>query len=67
MTPDDKLKAAVEAAVRTYNALPADQRAEMDRLQRESWQRAFAPCEHGDPDWETCSQCLAALKGSPND
>lgn len=19
-----------------------------------------APCEHGDPDWETCPQCLAA-------
>jgi hypothetical protein len=25
--------------------------------QRESWVRAMAPCEHGDPDWETCPKC----------
>lgn len=41
---------------------PDERRAEdlywMER-QRESWIRAFAPCEHGDPDWETCAQCLA--------
>lgn len=42
-------------------AMPADERAklEADELaaQRESWIRSMEPCEHGDPDWETCPQC----------
>lgn len=29
----------------------------MKQAQRESWVRAMAPCEHGEPDWETCLQC----------
>jgi hypothetical protein len=28
--------------------------------QRQSWIKAMAPCEHGDPDWETCPECRKA-------
>jgi hypothetical protein len=28
--------------------------------QRESWVRGMGPCEHGDPDWETCPECRKA-------
>ena len=42
-------------------AMPPADRAELERLeleaQRESWIRGMAPCEHGDPDWETCEKC----------
>lgn len=41
-----------------YATTTPEQQAKMWRLQRESWVRAFAPCEHGDPDWETCPHCL---------
>lgn len=27
--------------------------------QRQSWVRAFAPCEHGYSDFETCPHCRA--------
>lgn len=43
-------------------SLPPEERIELERkerlAQRESWVRGMAPCEHGDPDWETCSKCL---------
>jgi hypothetical protein len=51
MSPE--LKAALER-VKGYVMSPAEVEA-----QRQSWIRAFAPCEHGDPDWETCPGCLA--------
>lgn len=51
-------------------SLPCSERAALEAeelaAQRESWIRAMAPCEHGDPDWETCPHCLAALKGPAN-
>jgi len=48
--------------IEAYRAnLPPEQRAQIERdemqAQRESWARAMAPCEHGDPDWETCPKC----------
>lgn len=50
------------AEIEAYRAsLTPTERAVLEyaerKAQRESWQRAFAPCEHGDPDWETCPQC----------
>jgi hypothetical protein len=42
-------------------AMPPEERAKLEAeelaAQRESWIRAMEPCEHGDPDWETCLQC----------
>ena len=59
MTPDI---AAMLAAIETERAaMPPEARAELEAreraAQRESWVRAMAPCEHGDPDWETCPKC----------
>lgn len=51
----DGIKARVR---RWYATTTPDEQVEMWRKQRESWMRAFAPCEHGDPDWETCPKCL---------
>lgn len=52
-------------------ALPPEERARVEReelaAQRESWIRGMAPCEHGDPDWETCPGCLANLRPTPTD
>lgn len=42
-----------------FNALPDADKAAMWKAQRESFRRAFEPCEHGDYDWETCPDCLA--------
>jgi hypothetical protein len=48
-------------------AMSPEERAALEErelaAQRESWVRAMAPCEHGDPDWETCPQCRAGRKG----
>ena len=45
-------------------AMPPADRAALEaremQAQRESWIRAMAPCEHGDPDWETCPECRKA-------
>lgn len=44
-------------------AMPPAERAALEareiEAQRQSFIRAMAPCEHGDPDWETCPQCRA--------
>lgn len=50
-----------------YATTTPEQQAEMWRLQRESWVRAFAPCEHGELDWETCPGCLAGTESSRGD
>lgn len=55
-----RLQAIVDEAVRRYNAMTPEEQAAMWKAQRESWVRAFEPCEHGDPDWETCPECLSA-------
>ena len=51
------------AEIEAYRvSLPPKERIELERkeliAQRESWVRGMAPCEHGDPDWETCPKCL---------
>lgn len=53
MSPE--LKAALEKA-KNHIMTPEEIQA-----QRESFARGMAPCEHGDPDWETCPQCLARI------
>ena len=60
---DGPFELALRAAMDRYNALTPDQQAEMWQAQRESWARGMAPCEHGDPDWETCPKCLSKLGG----
>ena len=46
-------------------AMPPEERAKLEaeelQAQRESFIRAMAPCEHGDPDWETCPHCLERI------
>lgn len=52
MTDDEIRKLAA-----TFDAMSPEEKEAMHQKQRESWVRAMAPCEHGDPDWETCPQC----------
>ena len=54
------------AKIEAFRAsLPPEGRARIEaeeRIeQRGSWVRAMAPCEHDDPDWETCPQCLERI------
>lgn len=52
-----ELDEAIERARAYVDAMtPAEYRAMLD-AQRESWVRAMAPCEHGNPDFEQCGQC----------
>lgn len=53
------LQKLCDEAMARFNALSPAQQAEHRAGQRESWIRAMAPCEHGDPDWETCPLCRA--------
>ena len=50
----------IAAHQRTLAMSPEEKRA-MFEAQRQSFIRAMAPCEHGDPDWETCPNCRAHL------
>lgn len=62
MTPE--LKAALERSKTWWNNATEEQREDMIQKQRESWARGMAPCEHGDPDWETCPDCAAQREAS---
>lgn len=53
-----KLLKLARAAQARYEAMTPEQKAEHDEAQKQSFIRAFGPCEHGDYDWETCPQCL---------
>lgn len=57
------LQQAIERAREWERTATPEQKAAMDKAQRASWVRAFAPCEHGDPDWETCPACLSKYRG----
>ena len=50
MSPE--LTAALER-IKGYVMSPEEVEA-----QRQSWVRAFAPCEHGEVDFETCPGCI---------
>lgn len=54
---DEELAQLLERAREWERNATPEQKAEMIKAQRESWLRAFAPCEHGDYDWETCPKC----------
>lgn len=58
MTPE--LKTALACAVEWMQNATPEQLANMRQKQRESFARAFGPCEHGNYDWETCPECLSA-------
>lgn len=62
MAEIEKMLAAIEAK---RAAMPPEARAELEAAeriaQRKSFIRAMAPCEHGDPDWETCPHCLQEI------
>lgn len=62
---DDELKDLLEKARRWSETASPEEKRAMLAAQRESWMRAFAPCEHGDYDWETCPECLAIFTPSP--
>jgi hypothetical protein len=51
------LQRAFAAAAEWHRTSTPEQKAAMRQKQRESWQRAMAPCEHGALDWEACPQC----------
>ena len=57
MSPE--LEAALAKAREWEASASPEEIAAMWKAQRESWVRAFAPCEHGDYDWETCPECLS--------
>ena len=52
----------IAEAMARFDAMTPEAKAEMWRKQRESFRRAFGPCEHGDYDWETCPDCLQAFE-----
>jgi hypothetical protein len=54
-----ELEAALVRARAYVDAMTPAEYEAMIAAQRESWVRGMAPCEHGDPDWETCAQCRA--------
>jgi hypothetical protein len=58
-----ELRAALDRANAAYAAMTPEQKTAMWRAQAKSWIRAMAPCEHGDPDWETCPQCRGWDRG----
>lgn len=49
-TANDELAKAIKEAVERYEALPPEQKAECDRLQRESFLRGMMPT--GDPRFD---------------
>jgi len=55
MSPE--LQQALARAKAHWEAMTPEAQAAMLHAQRESWVRAMGPCEHGDPDWETCPKC----------
>lgn len=63
MSPE--LEALLERAREWERNATPEQKAAMREAQRESFIRAMAPCEHGDPDWETCPECLAIYCPQP--
>lgn len=54
------LLAALDAARARVEAMSDAERSEMFSRQRESWVRAFQPCEHGVYDFEQCGDCRGA-------
>ena len=65
----EPLRSAMIAAHQRTLAMTPDEKRAMYEAQRQSFIRAMAPCEHGDPDWETCPQCLSKYtrKETPHD
>lgn len=55
MSPE--LEQALSRARTLVDAMTPAEKAEMIRKQRESWIRAFEPCEHGEVDFEQCGKC----------
>lgn len=52
-----ELMQLIAGAQSRRDAMTPEQKAEHDRLQRESLARGMAPCEHGVLDFETCPDC----------
>lgn len=60
----DRLAQRVARARARYEAMSAEQKAEHDRAQRDSWVRGMkARCEHGVADFEQCPACRERLEG----
>lgn len=61
----DKTKNIEEMLVeakRRVDAMTPEQRAAMEKAQRESFMRGMGPCEHGILDFEDCEECRAKAK-----
>jgi hypothetical protein len=54
---EDKLRELVAKANARYDAMTPEEKRAHDEAQRASFVRAFAPCEHGRIDFETCPKC----------
>lgn len=52
-----ELERLIERARHWDATATPEQKEEMYKAQRESWVRAFAPCEHGMFDFEQCGEC----------
>lgn len=57
--PNPELDALIASARAFYENMSPEQRAEMHEAQRQSWLRSCEPCEHGNRDWEDCTECRA--------
>ena len=60
------LEQMLKRRVEIVNRMTPEERAELDRLQCESWVRAESRCEHGN-EWDACDDCwkAAALERKP--
>ncbi len=56
----DKL---IEESKARVAAMSPAERAEMHRLQAESYARSLKPCKHGMVDWEDCMACRHEAMG----
>lgn len=58
MASDSRLRDLIAESRARVDAMTPAERDYLWQAQRESFARAMAPCEHGEPDWETCPGCL---------
>ena len=59
--PLTDLEKLLKRSIEIVKKMTPAERAEMLRVQRESWVRGEAPCEHGN-EWDTCDKCWEQSK-----
>ena len=55
------LEKLLKRSIKIVRKMTPAERAEMLRVQGESWARGEAPCEHGN-EWDACDKCWEPSK-----